>query len=117
MKEGDVILTPLPQSDGRIKNRPAVILRQMPGYNDVLVCGVSSQLHQFVHDFDELIVKKDDDFAISGLIADSVIRLSFLTVLPRRRILGSIGKISHERHKRLLQKLSAYLIQNLDRKQ
>ncbi len=43
MKEGDVILTPLPQSDGRIKNRPAVILRQMPGYNDVLVCGVSSQ--------------------------------------------------------------------------
>ncbi len=76
-----------------------------------------SQLHQFVYDFDELVVKNDDDFAISGLIADSVIRLNFLTVLPRRRILGSIGKISPERHKRLLQKLSAYLVQNLDRKQ
>jgi mRNA interferase MazF len=39
MKEGDVILTPVPQADGTIKNRPAVILREMRPYKDFLVCG------------------------------------------------------------------------------
>lgn len=32
MKEGDVILTPVPQADGTIKTRPAVILREMPSW-------------------------------------------------------------------------------------
>ncbi len=30
MKEGDVVLTPLPQADGQVKNRPTIILREMP---------------------------------------------------------------------------------------
>jgi len=46
MKEGDVVLTPLPQADGAMKNRPAIVLRVMPPFGDRLVCGVSSQLHQ-----------------------------------------------------------------------
>lgn len=46
MKEADVVLTPVPQADGAIKNRPAVILREMPPYKDFLICGVSTQLHQ-----------------------------------------------------------------------
>ena len=37
MKEGDVILTPLPQADGKIKNRPAIFLREMPPFQDILV--------------------------------------------------------------------------------
>jgi mRNA interferase MazF len=44
MKEGDVVLTPIPQADGVIKNRPAIVLRTMPPYRDFLVCGVSTQL-------------------------------------------------------------------------
>lgn len=40
MREGDVALTPLPQADGRIKNRPVVALRQMPPFGDWLVCGI-----------------------------------------------------------------------------
>jgi len=32
MKEGNVVLTPIPQADGLIKNRPAIILREMPPY-------------------------------------------------------------------------------------
>ena len=43
MKEGAIVLTPLPQSDGKIKNRPAVVLREMPLFGDFLVCGVSTQ--------------------------------------------------------------------------
>lgn len=30
MKEGDVVLTPLSQADGSIKNRPALLLRELP---------------------------------------------------------------------------------------
>ena len=41
MKEGDVILTPVPQADGKLKERPAIFLREMPPYRDLLVCGVS----------------------------------------------------------------------------
>jgi mRNA interferase MazF len=40
MKEGDVVLTPLVQANGAIKNRPAVVLREMPPFSDLLVCGV-----------------------------------------------------------------------------
>lgn len=113
MKEGDVVLTPIPQADGRTKNRPAVVLREMPPYSDLLVCGVSTQLDQRVGGFDELIVPKDNDFAASGLLAASVIRLGFLAVLPRRRVLGSIGSISPQRHQRLLKNLSDHLLQSL----
>jgi mRNA interferase MazF len=112
MRQGDVILTPVPQADGRVKNRPAIILREMPSYGDLLVCGVSTQLHQYVHDFDEIISAEHDDFTSSGLVARSIIRLGFLAVLPRSRIMGSIGSISSERHKRLLKTLSDYLISN-----
>ena len=111
MKEGDVILAPIPQADGTIKNRPAIVLREMPRYRDLLVCGISTQLHQRAAGFDELLAPSDTDFTTSGLLAESLIRLSFLAVLPRKNIAGSIGAISAKRHKRLLQALSDYLIQ------
>jgi mRNA interferase MazF len=110
MKEGDMILAELPQADGSVKNRPAVALREMRPYGDMLVCGVSAQLHQLAPDFDEQISRSDADFAESGLLADSIIRLGFLAVLPHQRILGSIRAVSPERHRRLLHRLSAYLI-------
>ena len=109
MKEGDVVITPVPQVDGELKDRPAIFLREMPPYRDLLVCGVSTQLHQYVENFDEVISPADADFESSGLRSKSLIRLGFLAVLPRRRVLGSIGSISTERHKRLLKTLSDYL--------
>jgi mRNA interferase MazF len=110
MKEGDIILTPMPQADGQVKNRPAIYLRDMPPFRDALVCGVSTQTHQLAPDFDEMITIQDSDFSTSGLVRDSLIRLGFLAVLPRRNIIGSIGSISPERHKRLLRRLSEYLV-------
>jgi mRNA interferase MazF len=111
MKEGDVILARIPQADGSIKNRPAIILREMPRYRDLLVCGVSTQIHQRVDGFDELISPGDADFASSGLVAASLIRLGFLAVQPRNSVPGVIGSISATRHRRLLKRLSEYLIQ------
>ena len=113
MQEGDVILTPILQVDDRVKNRPAVILREMPLYQDLLVCGVTTQLHHYVDGFDEIIAPTDSDFRLSGLREKSLIRLGFLAIVPRYRILGSIGEISPERYNWLLKKLSDYLIANL----
>ncbi len=108
--EGNLILTPLPQADGRLKNRPALILRRMPPFGDFLVCGISTQLHQKAQNFDEIISPSDDDFQSSGLLAESLIRLGFLAVLPLNRIAG--GAVSPERHKRLLKTLGNYLAQS-----
>jgi mRNA interferase MazF len=82
----------------------------MPPFRDALVCGVSTQTHQLAPDFDELITSQDSDFVSSGLVSDSLIRLGFLAVLPRRNIIGSIGSISSERYKRMLRRLSEYLV-------
>lgn len=109
MNEGDIVLTPLPQVDGLLKNRPVVALRQMPPFGDWLVCGVSTQRHQEVADFDDLIDLGDDDYAASGLKAPSLVRLGFLAVLPESRLLGAIGAIAPERHQRLLTRLCQHL--------
>jgi mRNA interferase MazF len=109
MREGDVALTPLPQADGRIKNRPVVALRQMPPFGDWLVCGVSTQLHQQAAGFDDIIERTHPDFEGSGLKASSLIRLGFLAVLPASSFVGIIGSISRERHERLVQRLSVHL--------
>ena len=109
MREGTVALTPLPQADGQTKARPVVLLRQMPGFGDWLVCGVSTQLQQEVSGFDEIITAQDLDFRQSGLKAASLVRLGFLAVLPANRLLGVLGTISVERHSKLLTKLATYL--------
>lgn len=97
MRAGDLVLTPLPQADGRTKNRPCVALCQMPQFGDWLVCGVSTQLHHAVPGFDDTIASTDLDFAATGLKAPSLIRLGFLAVIPASHLLGSIGSLAPER--------------------
>lgn len=62
MREGDVILTPILQADDIAKNRPALILRELPPFQDLLVCGISTQIHQAVRGFDEVVARTDSDF-------------------------------------------------------
>lgn len=110
MKESDVILAPLVQADEELKYRPAIVLREMPmPYRDLLVCGVSTRLDQYMLELDDIISPADVDFASSGLHTESLIRLGFLGVVPRRLMRGMLGSISDERHKRLWQKLVDYL--------
>jgi mRNA interferase MazF len=116
MKEGDVVLTPLPQADGKVKNRPAVVLRVMPHYGDLLVCGVSTQVHQEVAGFDETIRPGDPDFVGSGLKHASVIRLGFLVALPAANFIGAIGAIGPGRHQRLLERLARHIASPSDKK-
>ena len=55
MKSGDIVLASLPQADGKTKLRPALVLKQMLPYKDLLVFGISTQINQEVLGFDEII--------------------------------------------------------------
>ena len=101
----------LPQADGQLKNRPAVVLKTMPPFGDLLVCGISTQLHQ-ASELDELVEPLHPDFAESGLKAASLIRVGFLAVLPVSSFTGTIGKVSAERYRQLLIRLCEYLRPN-----
>ncbi|MEP7011327.1 MAG: type II toxin-antitoxin system PemK/MazF family toxin [Acidobacteriota bacterium] len=113
MREGNVAIAALPQVDGEKKNRPILLLREMPRHQDFLVCGISSRLLRRIPGFDELIVPADADFRSSGLLSPSLFRLDFLNVLHRTKIIGSIGSVSTERHRRILSALSSYLLGDL----
>lgn len=110
MNEGDIVLASFPQADGQPKRRPAVVLRKIPPFGDLLICAVSSQLHQHFKGLDEFIVSTDTDFRSSGLLRNSVIRLGSLITLPRNDFDGKIGRIAPERHLRLLKRLAKFLV-------
>jgi mRNA interferase MazF len=77
MSPGNTILARLQQSDGQIKSRPALVLTRMPPYNDLLICGISSQIKQKVEGFDEVILVSDADFPQSGLKVTSLFALGW----------------------------------------
>ena len=109
MKQGDIILFALAQADGKSKLRPVLLLKQMPGHGDWLVCGISSQLHEHVTGFDLLLDASHTDYKKSGLLKSGVVRLGFLSVIPERQIAGKIGELSTESTGVLLKSLSDYL--------
>lgn len=110
LAEGNIVLVELPQSAGKVKLRPAVVLKQMPSFNDFLVCGISSQQHHYLENFDELLDESHIAFTATGLHKDSVIRLSSLAVFSSEKIMYSIGKIPHDLHKTLLKRLGEFLL-------
>lgn len=110
MAPGDVVLAALPQSDGVQKLRPAVLLAAMPPYGDWLACGVSTQLHHHVAGFDELLPLHASDFSTSGLRQASLIRLGFVSTLPRAQIGGVLGRIEPARLHRLVARLARHLV-------
>jgi mRNA interferase MazF len=108
---GEIVLLRLPQVDmGPGKLRPVLVLSELPGrFGDILVCGISSQLHQEIPSWDERVTPTDTDFATSGLKAASVIRLNWLAAVSPRASVGSLGSIAPERLTRLCQRLAAHL--------
>ena len=105
MKEKEIILTKITQSDGNFKLRPVLVLRKMPTYDDFLVCGISTQLHQEIKDFDATLEANVQ----TNLKLKSLIRLSFLAVLPSKELVKTIGTIDTTLHNLLLNRLSEYL--------
>ncbi|PDV96891.1 type II toxin-antitoxin system PemK/MazF family toxin [Candidatus Chloroploca asiatica] len=109
---GQVVLFRFPQTDlGEGKLRPALLLGKLPGaYDDWLICMISSQIHQSIPAFDELVREDDPDFVESGLKTTSVIRIGRLAVVQGEILLGAIGHIAPERHQRIKQHLAEWLM-------
>lgn len=102
------MLIPLPQlGGGPPKLRPALFLSSLPGpYQSVLLCGISTQLHQQLPNWDELIQPGDADYPNSGLHRASVIRLSYLYAADPSEVAGAIGCIDQARVDRLRTRLA-----------
>lgn len=86
LKEGDIVLLPLQQADGNWKNRPVLLLKKFKPFDDFLACGISTQLHQEVKDFDWIVLSQDSQFKQTGLLQSSLIRLGFLAMIPSNKI-------------------------------
>lgn len=102
-KAGQVVLFRFPQTDLVAgKPRPALMLAKLlGGYDDWLVCMISTQIHQCVDGLDEIILDNSPDFTQSGLKSSSVIRVSRLAVVAENILLGAAGEISTERLQRV----------------
>jgi mRNA interferase MazF len=109
VKQGDIVVASLQQSDGKIKLRPVLVLKSMPQYHDLLVCGISSQLWNFVEGFDEKIEDSHPDFKISGLTRSSIVRIGYLATLDIRDIKGTIRHVSSETINLIISRLVEYL--------
>jgi mRNA interferase MazF len=111
VKDGDVALISLPQVAGRRRKlRPTLVLSLLPGpYQNVLLCGISTQLQHLQSNWDELIEPADSDFQASGLHRASAIRLSYLYAADPSEITGIIGQIDSARLARLRTRLADQL--------
>lgn len=113
-KSGQIVLFKFPQTDqGEGKLRPALLLGKIPGkFDDWLVCMISSQVHQKIEDYDELILQDDNDFSLTGLKTNSLIRIFRLAVVQENILIGSIGEISSEKLSNIKNKISLWLNNN-----
>jgi len=110
-RAGQLVLLRFPQTDlDEGKLRPVLMLGRVPGdFDDWLVCMVSSQVRHYVSGFDELVRQSDDDFAESGLKAESVIRVGRLATVQGDILVGAIGQISKSRFQRIRDHLASWL--------
>lgn len=108
---GQIVLFHFPQTDlSEGKLRPALLVGPLPGpYDDWLICMISSQTHQYLEGFDEIVAEEHSDFEASGLKRTSIIRTGRLAVVEADMLAGRIGHISPDRLNRLRKKLARWL--------
>ena len=109
MKAGDIIRIPLPQSDGKIKPRPVLLLKKLPPFGDWLVCGITSKVRHEVKDFDILISEQHADFTNTNLPKSFLIRLGFIGRVQEEMIEGVIGNVSPVTYLQLTDNLTRFL--------
>jgi len=111
---GQIVLFRFPHTDLTTgKLRPALLLAKVPGtQDDWLICMISSRVHQYVPDFDDIVQRGDADYGTSGLKMPSVIRVGRMAVVSGNTLLGAIGEISLERLDRIRNRLARWLLGN-----
>ena len=110
-KAGQIVLFRFPNTDLILGSlRPSLLIAPIPSsYDDWLVCMISSQLHQAIPNFDEIILKTDSDFAQTRLKSESVIRLSRLAVVTESIFFGKLGEISQTRLQKVKENLADWI--------
>lgn len=115
MKAGKIVLFKFPQTDlEEGKLRPALVITKLPGnYDDWLICMISTKKRQFQSKYDELLLENSEEFKLSGLKSESIIRSTRLAVVNNDILLGSIGNIRDKLLNRIRVNLSDWIRQSL----
>jgi mRNA interferase MazF len=80
------------------KLRPVLLIAEIPGrFEDWLIGMLSTQLHQALPGFDEVLDENQADFLESGVKVAGVIRIARLAVVSITSLTGAIGSISDQR--------------------
>ena len=111
MRPGDIVLIRFPRTDLQAgKLRPALVVAVAPGrHADLLLALISSRTHQAVPQFDEIIDPSDADYAVTGLKAQSVVRLARLACVEASVINACLGSISPQRLQKVRKRLTDWL--------
>jgi len=107
---GHIILTPFPFTDlSGNKVRPALVLGEQEGGDDITVCFISSISPKKVHKFDILIDSKEKNFKNTGLKLKSVIKVVKIATLDKAVVLGKIGELDQKNMQKVKNVLKIYL--------
>jgi len=91
MRKGDIVLVPFPFTDlSATKQRPALVL--VSEDEDVTLAFITTKKH-WMKDWDLFL----EPTAKNGLKKESIVRLSKITTLEKRLVLGRLGTISKEK--------------------
>jgi mRNA interferase MazF len=101
LQHGDVVLVPFPFADltGQ-KLRPAVIVSAVPQGSELILAFVTSVLSNSPRGAEVELIRSDSEFGVTGLRADSLIRLDKLVTLSGSiisRRMGTVGPATQTR--------------------
>jgi len=93
--EGDILLFRFPQSDlGVGKLRPALLIKRIHGgFDDCLVCMISTQTRHQIPDLEVVLAETMPGFEKTGLKKESLIRTSRLAVVQSDIFTGKLGSL------------------------
>jgi mRNA interferase MazF len=107
LHHGDVVLVPFPFADlaGR-KIRPALIVSGDPQSSEVILAFITSVLTNRSPRGAEVELRRaDTEFGVTGLKADSLVRLDKLVTVSVKLISRRLGKIGPVTHAAMAEKL------------
>lgn len=93
MKAGDICKVALIQPDGSRKDRPALLIKEVPPFGDWIVAAITSQQRNPINGVDILIEDSHYAFNVTGLRKSSLLRLGFLNTLNKALVIGKIGEL------------------------
>ena len=101
----EVVLLPFPFSDlSSTKRRPALILRSLEAYGDIVALAITSRSSH-----PAVVALEPGDFELGSLPKLSWVRCDQVHTFDQSLILGRIGKLTPEAYERVLKALCSEL--------